>query len=430
MLLKDLRIIFSLSLAILIAGGCASSTEIRRVDTTPAKQSDVPLAEERLLDIGILHFEPNIPEDFEEQLEENIMPDIRRAEAYFLAYQQKLVLEGTGNWGAVRVLPKFSNAVDLVLQGTILTSNGERLEVQALVTDATGRIWLDETYTALASRYSFGSTRPGPSDPSRSNRGSLVDPYHGVFREIADDMLEAMLKLRDDQVERIKIAGELRFARDFSSEVFADSLEFRRDGQVTIKRLPAQNDPMLGRVRAIREKEYLFIDTLDEYYADFTGEMSEPYHQWRRESFEEVYAQRELKKQALTEMLVGAAMVAGGIAAQTGDSGATRAGGAVSITGGATLIKSALDKRASAKIHSEILAELGSSAGESITPHTIELENRTIALSGNVEAQYEVFREALRRLYFEEMGLTLPETIETGDQHSVESAQADPVSDY
>ena len=428
--MKKVRIIFSMSLAALVVAGCASTTEIRRVDTSPAKQSDVPLAEERLLDVGVLHFEPNIPEDFEEQLEENIMPDIRRAEAYFLAYQQKLVLEGTGNWGAVRVLPKFSNAVDLVLQGTILTSNGERLEVKALATDSTGRVWLDKTYTALASRYSFRSNKPGPTDPARTHGGSLVDPYHGVFREIADDMLDAMLTLRDDQLERIKIAGELRFARDFSSEVFADSLEFRRDGQVTIKRLPAQDDPMLNRVRAIREKEYLFIDTLDEYYADFTGQMSEPYHEWRRESFEEVYAQRELKKQALAEMVVGAVMVAGGIAAQTGDSGVTRAAGGVSVVGGAELIKSALDKRASAKIHSEILAELGSSAGESITPHTIELENRTIALSGNVEAQYEVFREALRRLYFEEMGLALPNQTDTSEQRSAERAQTDAVSGY
>jgi len=82
------------------------------------------------------------------------------------------------------------------------------------------------------------------------------------------------------------------------------------------------------------------------------------------------------------------------------------------IYGGAQMIKSALNKRAAAKIHSEILAELGESAGESIAPHAIDLENRTIALSGNVEAQYDVFRDALRRLYFEEMGLSLPDTEE------------------
>ena len=403
-IMKQFQVLVPLSLAILVVAGCASTTEIRRVDVTPAKQSPSPPPEERLLDVGILHFEPNIPEDFDEQLEENVMPDIRRAEAYFLAYQQKLVLEGTGNWGAVRVLPKYSNAVDVVLQGTILTSNGERLEVRALVTDATGRVWLDKSYEALTSRYSYGTTQ-----------GSQTDPYHGVFRQIADDMLDAMLKLRDDQLERVKIAGELRFARDFSTEGFGDSIEVRNDGQVTIKRLPAHNDPLLDRVRAIREKEYLFIDTLDEYYADFNIQMSDAYHDWRKESFEEVYAQRELKQQAFTEMLLGAAMVAGGIAAQTGDSAATRAAGTVGIAGGATLIKDAFDKRAAAEIHSEILSELGSSAGESITPHTIELENRSIALSGNVEAQYEIFRAALRRLYFEEMGLSLPEEVQQSE---------------
>jgi len=386
------------ALAVAVTAGCASSTEVRRVDTAPAKQSPKPIDEAHLLDVGILHFQANIPEDFDEQVEENILPDIRRAEAYFLAYQQKLVLEGTGNWGAVRVLPKHSNAVDVHLQGTINTSNGERLSVHAKVSDETGRTWLDKEYEALTSRYSYGTAQ-----------GSQVDPYHTVFRKIADDMLEAMLALRNDQLERIKIAGELRFARDFSSEGFGDNIEFRRDGQVTIKRLPANDDPLLERVRAIREKEYLFIDTLDEYYAEFNVQMSQPYYEWRRESFEEVYRQRELERQALAELLVGAAAVAGGIAAQTGDSRATRAAGAASVYGGAQLIKSALDKRAAAKIHSEILAELGESAGESIAPHAIDLENRTIALSGNVEAQYDVFRDALRRLYFEEMGLVLPE---------------------
>lgn len=396
--MKNLRAYFGLGLAMMFAAGCASTTEIRRVDAMPAKQSQTPISEARLLDVGILHFHPNVPEGFEEQLEENILPDIRRAESYFLAYQQKLVLEGTGNWGAVRVLPKQSNAVDVVLEGTINTSNGERLSVHAKVTDATGRIWLDREYEALTSRYSYGT-----------DQSNQVDPYHGVFREIADDMLGAMLKLRDDQVDRIKIAGELRFARDFSTEGFGDNIEIRRDGQVTIKRLPAEGDPMLDRVRAIREKEYLFIDTLDEYYGEFNGQMSEAYHEWRRESFEEVYQQKALEREALTELIVGAAMVAGGIAAQTGDSAATRAAGGVSIYGGASMIKGSFEKRASAKIHSEILAELGESAGESIAPHTIDLENRTINLTGNVEAQYEVFREALRRLYYEEMGLTLPE---------------------
>ena len=402
--MKYLRAYFGLGLAIMFAAGCATTAEIRRVDVTPAKQSPKPISEAHLLDVGILHFHPNIPEDFDTQLEENIMPDIRRAESYFLAYQQKLVLEGTGNWGAVRVLPKPSNAVDVILEGTISTSNGERLSVRAKATDATGRVWLNKSYEALTSRYSYGT-----------GQGSQVDPYHGVFRQIADDMLDAMLKLRSDQIDRIKIAGELRFARDFSTEGFGDNIEIRRDGQVTIKRLPAEGDPMLDRVRAIREKEYLFIDTLDEYYGQFNGQMSEAYTEWRRESFEEVYQQRALEREALTELIVGAAMVAGGIAAQTGDSAATRTAGAVSIAGGASMIKGSFDKRAAAKIHSEILAELGESAGESIAPHAIELENRTINLAGNVEAQYEVFREALRRLYFEEMGLTLPEEAEVSE---------------
>ena len=51
-------------------------------------------------------------------------------------------------------------------------------------------------------------------------------------------------------------------------------------------------------------------------------------------------------------------------------------------------IKSALDKRAEAQIHAEVLQELGTSAEAEIGPHTIELENQTVRLTGTVEAQY------------------------------------------
>ncbi len=56
-------------------------------------------------------------------------------------------------------------------------------------------------------------------------------------------------------------------------------------------------------------------------------------------------------------------------------------------------IKSALDKHAEAKIHSEVLQELGTSAEAEIAPHTIELENETVRLTGTVDAQYTELRQ-------------------------------------
>ena len=35
---------------------------------------------------------------------------------------------------------------------------------------------------------------------------------------------------------------------------------------------------MLARVRKVREREYIFVDTLDEYYAEYQRAMYKPYH--------------------------------------------------------------------------------------------------------------------------------------------------------
>ena len=177
---------------------------------------------------------------------------------------------------------------------------------------------------------------------------------------------------------------------------------------MTIERLPAENDPMLGRVRQIREREYLFIDTLDEHYATFSASMFAPYQNWRHATYDEAIAYKRAKQQARARIMAGSAAVIGGIAAQTqADDIVTRYGGLVSIIGGAGILKTAIDKLAQAKVHAEVLQELGISAEAEIVPHTIELENQTLRLQGTVDEQYEELRRILKKVYLEELGLAL-----------------------
>ena len=58
----------------------------------------------------------------------------------------------------------------------------------------------------------------------------------------------------------------------------------------------------------------------------------------------------------------------------------------------------------------EALEELGMSLEAEITPQVIELEDRTVMLSGNVEDQYEQWRQLLAEIYRAEIGdLTIPD---------------------
>ena len=60
--------------------GCVTQV-VRTVDLTPPRQSATPLSETELLDVGVALFDANIPDDYDEQIEQLIQPEIRLAEA-------------------------------------------------------------------------------------------------------------------------------------------------------------------------------------------------------------------------------------------------------------------------------------------------------------------------------------------------------------
>ena len=365
------------------------------MDVTPPKQYQGAQSEDQLLDVGLAVLDPNVPETFDEQIEEIVHADLRRAEAQFIPYFAKNLLQSTGNWGAVRVVPRQTHAVDVTVSGRIVESNGERLTLEMTVTDARGIEWFTNSYHALASKYAYSGTIP----PG-------IDPFQANYKNLADDMLAYRESLDARTVREIRATAEMKFARDFAPDAFATHVRDLPGGDFELVRLPAPDDPMLERVRRVREREYLFIDTLDEYYANFHRNMYQPYHHWRASTYDEAIALRELEAQARGRTWAGAGAIIGGIGAiYESDNAYVDATGLVSITAGAALIKSAVAKRNEAAMQAEVLQEIGVAAEQEIAPHTIELENQTVHLQGTVEQQYRELRRVLRKVYFEDLGL-------------------------
>ncbi|MGI9326490.1 MAG: hypothetical protein ACR2PZ_14805 [Pseudomonadales bacterium] len=391
----------------LLLGGCVTQ-EVRIVDMTPPDQFQGEQAEALLLDVGVALFDPNVPEDYDERIKELIQPEVRRAEMNYMPFFAKNLLQSTGNWGAVRVIPRPTDAVDVTVSGKILHSDGESMAVEISVQDATGRAWFSKTYEALASKYSYGESVPPD-----------VDPFQGIYKDLANDMLAYRSQLSDAQIQEIRTVAEMKFARNFSPEAFGEHLDNEGNQRLTVARLPAQDDPMLIRVRKIREREYLFIDTLDEYYDSFHRSMYTPYQNWRKATYAEAIALKQLRADARNRTIGGAMAIIGGVAAiYESDNSAVDASGVVSVMSGAMTIKSAIGKRAEAAIHAEVLQELGVAAEAEVVPHTLELENRTVSLQGTVDEQYNELREILRRLYFEDLGLPVPPAPTLGDVSS------------
>jgi hypothetical protein len=69
------------------------------------------------------------------------------------------------------------------------------------------------------------------------------------------------------------------------------------------------------------------------------------------------------------------------------------------------------------------LEELGQSLDAEITPRVIELEDRTVRLTGNVEDQYDQWRELLADIYAAELAALEPPAASANDSLTTPDTQ-------
>jgi hypothetical protein len=159
-------------------------------------------------------------------------------------------------------------------------------------------------------------------------------------------------------------------------------------------------------MQRVRERDYALVDTLNEHYASFSGSMAEPYTNWRKYNHEELEAETQAKREALTRQVLGAVAVVGGVmAGQNTSSSAGSAASTAAVIGGIYAFKSGLDMRSEIKMHGESLKQLGSSFQNEVQPSVVDIEGRTLELKGSAEQQYVEWRRLLRELYENETGL-------------------------
>lgn len=392
MILQYRQAVFTLALAFLVSA-CATHT-VKTTSYTPVVQDSQDVPEDFLLDVGVSLFDPGIDEFLGDD-EDTANPEIRVAESRYAPYLLAETLQRSANWGIVRVMPNSESPMDVQVNGTILRSNGEAMIIRVEVNDSRGRHWYTEEYEEVISQFSY--------DPQNRQKN---DPFQVIYNKIANDLLAYRQRNIDaSQVQEIRTVSELLFAQRFSDDAFGNYLARDRNGEYQLTALPADNDPLLGRIRSIRERDFMFIDTVQDYFATYVRQMRLPYDSWREQSYQETITLRELEASARRRFIAGAAAVVGGIAAASnGGNWATQAGGATAVGAGAFLVKSGFDKQAEARIHVQALEELGESLENAVAPQVINLDDRTITLSGSVEEQYEQWRDILADLYAAEMG--------------------------
>jgi hypothetical protein len=424
-------------LGALALGGCVTheTKPLAKINPVQAQQQ---IANEELLDVAVQVFDAGIPpelaKDEDALAKKRIYPDLRRAEARFMPALLRNTLESSAQWGAVRVVPESVEFVDVIVSGKVIQSTGRNLELEITARDASGREWIShKRYTGEGDLGSY------KTDASLAAR----DPFQNVYSNIANDLVAARDKLDAAERREVRRVAQLRFAKDLAPDAMSgylasdaatgtDSKDKSKDknkdkktpGLMHVARLPADNDPLVERIDRIRERDSAVIDTLDGYYTGFGEQMRESYGSFRRTSYEEIDKEERARASARTRTILGAAAVAASLLvpgncntqASCNLQSAARYGGAA---GGIAGILSGFKKYADARTHAQAFKELATSFQSEVSTQVIDVEGRSLKLTGSAEEQYREWRRLLKDFHEQESGTALPVAAAVSETASV-----------
>lgn len=337
-----------------------------------ASEGDEGLELGRLLDIGIVSFSTRENTESSTAFGDWIFDEIKQKETQFLPTLLSRALVESDQWGAVRVIPEPSASFALTVQGEIISSNGLDLALQITARDSSDRVWLDKEYADVAmlgdypesTRFTYGN---------RFDGANYVDPFHDLYKQIANDLLEARNALGDEALTNTLQVAKLAYARDLAPARFAEALEEADDGTLRVVSLPAEDDPMMQRVEDMRTRHLLFVDTVNEYYQTLYSDIQAAYVLWRRYSLDQT-------EETLTRESEP-------VASDYGDSRSFLA------------LSQRYDRFKWSKIYEHEFTELAAGFNNELAPAMLELNGEVYGLTGTMEQQYREWRGILRALF-------------------------------
>jgi len=371
--------------------GCATFNA-QKVGPTTMMKAQEEIFEEQLLDVGILVFESDKITE-EQAKEEHTSQEIRKAESHFMPYHLKNTLQQSSYWGAIRVLPGETKSIDVQVKCKVLESNGANLILQIDVTDATQKTWFSKKYKSEASLAFYSGNRAGEKDV-----------FQDLYNTISNDMATYFVKLSPEQIKNIRTVSKLKFAQDFAPSVYNGYLTTDKKKLIAVNRLPAEEDTIMPRLLKIREREYMYVDTLNGYYEEYYTNIWSSYENWRKLNYEEIKAIDKIERSSLKQKLSGMLLLAGAIALNAGEVNNTGALQMSMILIGGQVIVNGFNVTKEAEIHSAAIKELSESFGSEMQPVVMEFEGKQYELTGSAEEQFKHWRELLRQIYIKETG--------------------------
>ena len=388
---RNNKTLISLALICLLTAGCTTSgAYLGDYWSLGEDVAAEPVPVEAHIDVGIVRFKGPIDED--DVADGKVFRKIREAETLYFPQQLRQAMIRTGGWRHIWVVPEAA-VVDLIVEGEVITSDGEDMELRIVATDATGRKWMQKTYEHEFSEGDFDQAE-GENAPDL------------LFNKIAADLLKLRDRQGADALKEVRTVAELKFAENFAPEAFERYVGRSGDRDYLVS-LPAEDDLKYQLVLQIREYDDRFMEQLQAHSMQFSDQIDSSYRDWLKQSYFEHRASAEGVTESVVQGVLSVAALALGVALAADSSAhqdARQAGLLIGVAG-AYGAYDAYGQYKSTRIHETALKELGRSLNLEVEPQIIEVESETYTLRGSVEEQYQQWRDILSDIYASERGI-------------------------
>jgi len=351
------------------------------VGNVPLIQAIQVPSKNALLEIGVQVFGTAQNEAGEYEIGDWVFDEIIRKETQFLPHLLKNTLADSRQWGAIRVIPESDPSLDLFVEGAIIQSDGETLELQILAFDSSGREWLNKTYADQSIQEEYPESTRFTLD-NTFDAINFVDPFQDIYNRIANDLVAVRTNLGEQALVDLNLVTDMLYASDLSPNTFLGAIKANEDGLLIVDRLPSLEDPMMARVADMKYRHHLFIDTVDEYYQTLYEDIQPAYVLWRRYSIDQI-AEIETSQQEANR-------------SDYGESSSFLS------------LSQRYDRFKWSKIFEREFNDLAAGFNNELAPAFLELNSQVHGLTGTMEQQYREWRGILRRLFELENGDLTP----------------------
>ena len=338
-------------------------------------------SESSLIEIGVHVFGTAQKEAGEYKIGDWVFDEIIHKETQFLPHLLKNTLVASSQWGAIRVIPERDPSLDLIVEGQIIQSDGETLELQIRAIDSSGREWLNRTYADQSIAEEYPESTRFTLD-NTFDAINFVDPVQDIYNRIANDLLAVRANLGEQALVDLNFVTDMLYASDLSPDTFSGSIIKNEDGLLIVDTLPSLDDPMMARVADMKYRHHLFIDTVDEYYQTLFEDIQPAYVLWRRYSIDQI-AEIETSQQEANRSDYGS-------------------------SSGFLSLSQRYDRFKWSKIFEREFNDLAAGFNNELAPAFLELNSQVHGLTGTMEQQYREWRGILRRLFELENGDLTP----------------------